>query len=570
MSGSAYYSAEAVAAAISSLEGSFTYNKSSEDSRKAALGINRLEALEEMLINSEKLFYDKLGIKDPKELSKRLEIIADFINDLVKNPVIQFCVKGVDTSFLRYFRINHGIDDARLTPDEILEIFDLQGFADEYAADHIGEFAQDGADLIAAMIQSSQGVTLRKAANAVRLTQETLPGKTSKRSKKKKEISPKATGYQNRTLAAIITVTTNPLKVKIDSNKVSYRTFRKLASDLYTYFANRFENSAYANDPYVTRAKNVLNKRVNRYPTQDFRIILADTFYDYTKSLDGSMAKRISNYLRDSRIDVINNNLKIAGALGEAATAVVMEELRKRYPKIADIIPVGSILNEKKQEISVDMLLKIAGEEFNFQVKNYKLHGGKGSYTFNRDYTAPGMATSMQVPFLDAIIELFGMYQFNQYREGKGNYDFAPTRAQITGTVERSKGYLKSYVDRLLGIDKTFQAEMDGRLGDMGLHFNTFFIVSGKIIPSSVMVGAIMNSVQVEGGDQIEEISITYGDPVAGTEFSYPIVRPKGKHFGSEHKDGTVSAYKAAEKIRANVKFVINFNTLFTAALNRA
>ncbi len=567
-SGGAYYSAELVAGAIGSLAGRFTYNKDDEDAQAAALGLGRLNDLKEKLEQSEREFYKALGLTGPGNLNEQLQKIVDYINNLLDNPVIKFCISGTDSQFLRYFRINHGIDDERLTPDEILEIFDLQGFVEEYAADHVDEFAQDGANLVAAMIQSSQGLMLRKSANAVRLSQETLPTKSRG---KAKIISPKATGYQNKTLAAVITVTTNPLKVRIDSDKVSYRTFRKLTTDLFIYFANRIENPAYKDDPYVTRARQVLNKRADRYPTQDFRDILSTTFYDYASHLDPTMAKRISNRLKDHRIAITNNNLTIAGALGEAAAIVVMEELQKKYPKISHILPIGTIRNDKGQEISVDMLLKIAGEEFNFQVKNYKLQGEKGSYTFDRDYTVVGMATAMQVPFLDAVIELFGMYQFNQYREGNGVYDFSATRAQIEGTVERSKDYLRSYVDRLLGIDKTFQAHTRGELGKVGLHFNTFFMVSGKIIPSSVMVGALAQSVTAEGGGTeagIENIDITYGGPIAGSELSYPVVRPKERHYDHGHEDGTVQAYTAAEQIRAKVRFVVNYNTLFATALN--
>lgn len=570
MSGSAYYSAEAVASAISGLQGRFTANKNAKQSREDALGVSRLRNLQKKLENSEKDFYNLLGINRPDQLGKALQKFTNSINDIISNPVIKLCTSGSTTPFISYFRSNFISRANQFTAQEILDIFDLDGFANAYAEDHIDEFSASAAQTVKSMIERAAVDLVRGVANENRIA-------VQKQEYKKKNNVPldekydKRRGYRKGTVASIIIRDEGTGKFTVNAEGVSPKTYLRFVEDIYEYFDKRKNDPNYANDPYVARASRIIDNRVGNFSSQNLRATISSAFYTYAKGMDSAMAAAISKALTNSAININNNDLVITGALGEAAALVALEEITKRYPKAKNVIPVGAILNTKKQQLSVDMVLKLAGKYFNFQVKNYILWGENKSYAFSRSYTVVGMAKSMQVPFLDAVVDLFGMYQFNQYREGKSNaLDFGGTRAQIEGTVERTKEYFKTYVDRLLGIERQFQSiGGPSNLSRLGLHFNTFFMVSGHIVPSSVMVGALIDSVTAQSTEGISDIQITYTGPVGGSELSYPVVRPKEKHYDSGHVDGTVSLDDAADLISSKVRFVVNYGTLFSTALQR-
>lgn len=515
----------------------------------------RLATLKRVLEGNEKDFYRRLGFDTSVPLGQMFEKLANDFDVIFNNTVLKLASKGTSSPFIRYYEKTHQLNDNKFTANELLQIFDFDTILKDSVAANVGDLTVDSAQMVAGFIQN--------AANAGRRMRQPYKAINSSYSEKRKSSIEKRRGYKMSSVFRIFIISEEG-EISIKPGEKDFSLFENFSKDLYVYFLNKIENTDnIAKLSYTEKkARNILKNR--DLESTNIRENVAEAFYDYAKNLDSYMAERMRKYLLSSSIGINANILGIAGAIGEAAAAIAMEELGKKYPALRDPQLVGELADiATKKKISVDLLAKVLGKYFNFQIKNFALKSS-GSKTIKRTYTIPGLVKSWNVPFGEAIIELFGAYQFNQ-PNGSGRFAL---HGAVAGAVESTKDLLLSYSDKMLGVDRTFQADSPiGDLAKQGLHINTMFIVSGRLVPPSVMVGALMDSLEV--GTESMNSNISFTAPINAGKHTYGYYRPAINERYQGHGFVDSSAEQAARLIKANVILEVNYNTLIQSAKAR-
>ncbi len=515
----------------------------------------RLATLKRVLEGNEKDFYRRLGFDTSVPLGQMFEKLANDFDVIFNNPVLKLASKGTSSPFIKYYEKTHQLNDNKFTANELLQIFDFDTILKDSVAANVGDLTVDSAQMVAGFIQN--------AANAGRRMRQPYKAINSSYSEKRKSSIEKRRGYKMSSVFRIFIISEEG-EISIKPGEKDFSLFENFSKDLYVYFLNKIENTNnIAKLSYTEKkARNILKNR--DLESTNIRENVAEAFYDYAKNLDSYMAERMRKYLLSNSIGINANILGIAGAIGEAAAAIAMEELGKKYPALRDPQLVGELADiTTKKKISVDLLAKVLGKYFNFQVKNFALKSS-GSKTIKRTYTIPGLVKSWNVPFGEAIVELFGAYQFNQ-PNGSGRFAL---HGEVAGAVESTKDLLLSYSDKMLGVDKTFQADSPiGDLAKQGLHINTMFIVSGRLIPPSVMVGALMDSLEM--GTESMSSNISFTAPINAGKHTYGYYRPAINERYQGHNFVDSSAEQAARLIKANVILEVNYNTLIQSAKAR-
>lgn len=251
-------------------------------------------------------------------------------------------------------------------------------------------------------------------------------------------------------------------------------------------------------------------------PNYDFQKAFKDFFSKLPISAEGK--KYIYLALGDlgsvlERYAFSSNDSQIKGFLGEIYNNAFLYFMAEGSPDkkktLARITPTGTILNLKGQEVVIDTWLKGVG----IQVKNYEknkvkskgfnVHGSYGADTFIREVLQ--LDTSIQ-SIGDILLNFFTSFDYNQRYEGLTDKQkesdaykfFVATRAKMHNQLE-NKTYLTEtfmpYVTKILKIDQSFASKND-LFGEEKEYHNTFFNISGNYIPSSVVVQAIIDSIE--------------------------------------------------------------------------
>lgn len=251
-------------------------------------------------------------------------------------------------------------------------------------------------------------------------------------------------------------------------------------------------------------------------PNYDFKKAFEDFFnkmpinaegIKYIKMALGDMSNVLDRYAFSS------NDSQIKGFLGEVYNNAFLYYMASgsssKKDTIARITPTGTTLNTKGQEVVIDTWLKGVG----IQVKNYEQHkvATKG-FNVHKSYNASMFIRD--VLQLDAdtgsigdiLLNFFTSFDYNQQypdlTEQQKSSDaykyFVNTRTRMLDQLKNT-GYLTQtfmpYVTKILGIDKQFASEKD-LFADERIYHNTFFNISGNYIPSSVIVQAIIDSIE--------------------------------------------------------------------------
>ena len=251
-------------------------------------------------------------------------------------------------------------------------------------------------------------------------------------------------------------------------------------------------------------------------PNYDFKQAFNDFFSKLPISAEGQKYIRMALGDLSSVLDRYafnSNDSQIKGFLGEIYNNAFLYYMADGIPSKKDtlsrITPTGTALNTKGQEVVIDTWLKGVG----IQVKNYEVnkinnngfnvHDSYDANYFIRDVLQLDTDTNSVG---DILLNFFTSFDYNQRYEGltqqqlesKAYKYFVATRAKMHSQMENTNYLTQTfmpYVTKILKIDQRFASE-DSLFGDMDIYHNTFFNISGKYVPSSVVVQAIIDSIQ--------------------------------------------------------------------------
>ena len=217
-----------------------------------------------------------------------------------------------------------------------------------------------------------------------------------------------------------------------------------------------------------------------------------------------------------------SNTSQIKGFLGEIynnAFLYFMASGDKAKKEALDrITPTGSMreLAGNKPELVIDTWLYGIG----IQVKNYEKNKVmRDGFTFKNDIGAgelvtnklqlESQGTSNWASVGDILLNFFTAYDYNQDygKTGKLSREmmaseaykyWKKTRARMADKIRDQAAFtniLLPYAAQLMGVERSFDTENDMFVKDETYH-NTFFNISGNYIPSSVLIQAVIDSVE--------------------------------------------------------------------------
>lgn len=262
--------------------------------------------------------------------------------------------------------------------------------------------------------------------------------------------------------------------------------------------------------------KHLEDKAKKSKPNYNFKQAFEDLFNKLPISAEGQRYIRMALGDLGSVLDryaFSSNDSQIKGFLGEvynnAFLYFMADGSSNKKDALSRITPTGTILNTKGQELVIDTWLRGIG----IQVKNYEVnkiankgfnvHDSYDAYYFVRDVLQlDGSANSVG----DILLNFFTSFDYNQRYEGLTQEQlssdaykyFVSTRARMHDQMENTNYLTQTfmpYITKILKIDQRFASE-DALFGNMDIYHNTFFNISGKYVPSSAVVQAIIDSIQ--------------------------------------------------------------------------
>lgn len=208
----------------------------------------------------------------------------------------------------------------------------------------------------------------------------------------------------------------------------------------------------------------------------------------------------------------------VKGFLGEVyTTAFLIYMARNGGNKqvLKRITPTGAVRETggTRPEIITDIWLR----GFGIQVKNYESHKViRDGFQKERSYSVGNFildtlklgsaGTDNFASVGDILLNFFTAYDYNQdygavdssVKSSDGYKFWSAARSRMDSKFNDSNALnniLYPYIDRLIGIDKVFSADSVNFAKERE-YINTFFNIGGRFIPSSVVVQALIDSIQ--------------------------------------------------------------------------
>ena len=269
----------------------------------------------------------------------------------------------------------------------------------------------------------------------------------------------------------------------------------------------------------VSLLEEYLDKKIKKTsPAYNFKRIFNDIFK--TLGIDETGQKYILMALNKKKkvleaYAFSSNDSQIKGFLGEIynnAFLMYMADNGGDLSALERITPVGASGN------FIDTWLR----GFGIQVKNYekdgvikkgfRIHDSSEMGKFIKNtLQLQSAGTSNTASVADILLNFFTAYDFNE-DYGKKDPSIAKTdgyefwqqaRARMDAKFKDEKAFtniMMPYVDRIIGIDRSFKSKDANFIQDVPYFRNTFFNISGNYIPSSVLVQAIIDTINKDTG----------------------------------------------------------------------
>lgn len=323
--------------------------------------------------------------------------------------------------------------------------------------------------------------------------------------------------------------------------------------------------------------ENYIKKNEDKFkPNYNFRAMFESAYKRVPISEEGKrcIALALNDY-RDvySLYAFASNDKAIKGFLGEVynnAFLYFMAGMNKQNKEaLQRITPTGKILNEKSKEIIIDTWLDGIG----IQVKNYEInkinkegfrvHDSYDAYHFITDVLQ--LDTTEDLTIGNILLNFFSSFDYNrrypdltkeQLSSDAYKY-FTETRHRMRKELENRDRLAKvftPYAAKILGINKKFFSNnTEGLFADRKEYLNTFFNISGRYIPSSVVVQAIIDSIQKKDNksamDDLIQASFSTKTSISEEEKWHPLI----SNQTVAHVKANRENYAAATTIRYSV-----------------
>ena len=239
--------------------------------------------------------------------------------------------------------------------------------------------------------------------------------------------------------------------------------------------------------------------------------------------------------------DINSSKASIKGFLGEIHANVAMRYLFNE----ANVFATGNIRDLKGQEIPIDLVVENAG----FQIKNYRVENGETLFRYGGQ--AGNFIENRVRPeqdLQDLLVTFFGAYQYH----GK-NEEFQQEASKRLLNDGAIPSIFNSYLSNIMRISDTFGAKSNEQnlFLQNQTYYNTFFLISDKLVPSSAIIYGICEEMRSQSGSVYH----------ASWEFSKP----------TESEQKTYSTPNLlADKIKINLYLKLNVANVLKIAQHRA
>lgn len=188
--------------------------------------------------------------------------------------------------------------------------------------------------------------------------------------------------------------------------------------------------------------------------------------------------------------DVNSSKASIKGFLGEIHANVAMRYLFNK----ANIFATGNIRDLKGQEIPIDLVVENVG----FQIKNYRIENGETLFRYGGQ--AGNFIENRVRPeqdLQDLLVTFFGAYQYHGKNE---EFQQEASKRLLNGGAISS--IFNSYLSNIMRISDTFGAKNNEQnlFLQNQTYYNTFFLISDKLVPSSAIIYGICEELRSQNG----------------------------------------------------------------------
>ena len=209
--------------------------------------------------------------------------------------------------------------------------------------------------------------------------------------------------------------------------------------------------------------------------------------------------------------DVTSSKASIKGFLGEIHANVAMRYLFNK----ADVFATGNIRDLKGQEIPIDLVVENTG----FQIKNYRIENGETLFRYGGQ--AGNFIENRVRPeqdLQDLLVTFFGAYQYH----GK-NEQFQQEASKRLLNEGAIPSIFNSYLTNIMRISDTFGAKSNEQnlFLQNQTYYNTFFLISDKLVPSSAIIYGICEEMRSQSGS-IYRASWDFSKPTDFEKKTYP------------------------------------------------
>lgn len=229
----------------------------------------------------------------------------------------------------------------------------------------------------------------------------------------------------------------------------------------------------------------------------EFYTKLKQIILKYT--IGGNQIKNAVSYQFDTNInkyDIRKGYSTLAGFLGELEANVFLSILCGQ----ANVVPTGALVRTgnylKGKAVTIDSVIN---GYYGFQIKNYVIRDETISFDGKNKEAGVLLGERME---LEDIMSLFSAYQYNQpietaqqsYQSLYKNISSIATNSNFLNEIFSTR------VDKLIGLSNQNSAENDSAFksavmnGQSGPNFNSFFYITGRIVPASSIFQSILDN----------------------------------------------------------------------------
>lgn len=408
--------------------------------------IYRLETLQSILYDQEKQFYQSVGYSnDPQKALKTLQDNLDILNT---DPGFKLMVNLKDTEFDAIIEnAMQGIDMSK----PILVTLN-RGAGAKAVEELANNFTQE---------VGSNVVEFLKTIREQEKTSRTL------RSGRKKG---KAAGLhltEGRGLGGkLATFNIVPNKKKLT-------------------FEVQLQEGAVLNSKDLAKLGDALHGTVSTQ-TEEIRTNLKNVIVKQIQ--DPRLREIVSQEFTKEWYDVNSSAASIKGFLGEIHAYAAARYLFGD----ATVAATGNIRDLKGQEIPIDLVIN----SFGFQIKNYRMdkngithfsYGGKaGNFIEERINPVQDLK--------DLLVSFFGLYAYHGERD-----EFHVQAKELLKPNSVIPKIFDAHLDNVMRISSIFgNREIDKLFGEYQTYYNTFFMISDKLVPASMMVEAMIQELKTD------------------------------------------------------------------------